>query len=102
LLYFDKGAFPFYDVDIRMVATCRFSTGDAAVAAISDSTVFTVHHFSEGERRTLFTNSLHPGKKKAVRQMFLGQGSSQKMNDSLLSYYLGKTHFEGPGSALLF
>jgi hypothetical protein len=85
-----------------MVATCRFSTGDAAVAAISGSTVFAVHHFGEGESRKVFANSLHPGKEKAVRQMFLGEGPSQKMNDSLLSYYVGKTHLESPGSALLF
>jgi hypothetical protein len=60
-----------------MVATCGFSTGDAAVTAISGRTVFTVHHFGEGEGRKLFANSLQSGKEKAVWQMFLGEGPSQ-------------------------
>jgi len=94
LFYLDERTFSFYDLDIGMVTTGRFSAGNAPITTISAGAVFTVHHFGKGEGCQLFANPLHAGKEKGVRQEALGQGPPQEANYSGLAYDLSETHLQ--------
>jgi hypothetical protein len=94
LFYLDKRTFSFYDVNIGMVATGRFSAGNAPIATISAGAVFTVHYFGKGESCQLFANPLHAGEEKGVRQEVLGQGLPQEANYSALAYDFSETHLQ--------